>query len=103
MTSFFLIGTLLGLSAGLSPGPLLTLVVSETFRHDFKAGIKVAISPLITDLPIILLTVIILDRLSVSCERNGERDACGEEQRSQGGQVGVHSRLLSWRHRLAGG
>ncbi|MBI4766543.1 MAG: LysE family translocator [Deltaproteobacteria bacterium] len=64
MTAFFLIGTLLGLSAGISPGPLLTLLVSETLRHDSKAGIKVAISPIITDLPIILLTVIILGRLS---------------------------------------
>ena len=64
MTTFFLIGTLLGLSAGLSPGPLLTLLVSETLRHDSRAGIKVAISPIITDLPIILLTVIILGQLS---------------------------------------
>jgi threonine/homoserine/homoserine lactone efflux protein len=64
MTTFWMIGTLLGLSAGLSPGPLLTLLVSETLRHDYRAGIKVAISPMITDLPIILLTVLILGQLS---------------------------------------
>jgi threonine/homoserine/homoserine lactone efflux protein len=64
MTAFLLIGILLGLSAGLSPGPLLTLLVSETLRHDVRAGIKVAISPIITDLPIILLTVLILGQLS---------------------------------------
>ena len=64
MTTFWMIGTLLGLSAGLSPGPLLTLLVSETLRHDYRAGIKVAISPMITDLPIILLTVFILGQLS---------------------------------------
>ena len=64
MTAFFLIGTLLGLSAGLSPGPLLTLLVTETLRHNSKAGINVAISPIITDLPIILLTVFILGQLS---------------------------------------
>jgi threonine/homoserine/homoserine lactone efflux protein len=64
MTTFWMIGTLLGLSAGLAPGPLLTLLVSETLRHDFRAGIRIAISPIITDLPIILLTVIILGRLS---------------------------------------
>lgn len=55
---------MLGLSAGLAPGPLLTLLVSETLRHDFRAGIKVAISPMITDLPIILLTIFILGQLS---------------------------------------
>ncbi len=64
MTTFLMIGTLLGLSAGLSPGPLLTLLVSETLRYDFRSGIKVALSPIITDLPIILLTVIILSQLS---------------------------------------
>ncbi len=57
-------GMLLGLTAGISPGPLLTLVVSETLRHNVKEGIKVAVAPLITDLPIILLTAFILSRLS---------------------------------------
>jgi threonine/homoserine/homoserine lactone efflux protein len=64
MFTFLIIGSLLGLSAGLAPGPLLTLVISETLRHDYKAGIRVALSPIITDLPIILLTIFILGRLS---------------------------------------
>lgn len=57
-------GTLLGLSAGFAPGPLLTLVVSETLRHDIRSGIKVAISPFFTDLPIIILTLVVLSQLS---------------------------------------
>ncbi len=64
MIHFFTIGMVLGLSAGLAPGPLLTLVVSETIQHDIRAGIKVALAPLVTDLPIIVLTVFILSRLS---------------------------------------
>ena len=64
MIHYLTIGTILGLSAGLAPGPLLTLVISETILHDVKAGIKVALAPLITDLPIIVLTVFILSRLS---------------------------------------
>ena len=64
MIHFFTIGALLGLSAGLAPGPLLTLVISETIMHDIRAGIKVALAPLITDLPIVVLTVFILSRLS---------------------------------------
>jgi len=64
VTAYLLIGTLLGLSAGLSPGPLQTLLVSETLRHDVRAGIRVALSPVITDLPIIILTVFILGQLS---------------------------------------
>jgi threonine/homoserine/homoserine lactone efflux protein len=64
MIDFLAIGTILGLSAGFSPGPLLTLVVSETLQHNMKAGIKVALAPLVTDLPIIALTVFILSKLS---------------------------------------
>jgi threonine/homoserine/homoserine lactone efflux protein len=64
MIHFLTIGTVLGLSAGFAPGPLLTLVISETLQHDIKAGIKVALAPLVTDLPIIILTLFILSKLS---------------------------------------
>jgi threonine/homoserine/homoserine lactone efflux protein len=64
MINFLTIGTILGLSAGFAPGPLLTLVISETLQHDIKAGVKVALAPIITDLPIIILTLFILAKLS---------------------------------------
>ncbi len=64
MFSFLIIGTILGLSAGFAPGPLLALVVSETLQHDIKAGVKVALAPVLTDLPIILFTIFILSKLS---------------------------------------
>jgi threonine/homoserine/homoserine lactone efflux protein len=54
----------LGLSAGLAPGPLLTLVFSETLQHGTKSGVKVALAPLITDLPIIVFTLLVLSKLS---------------------------------------
>lgn len=64
MIHFLTIGTVLGLSAGFAPGPLLTLVISETLQHDIKSGVKVALAPIITDLPIIILTLFILSNLS---------------------------------------
>jgi threonine/homoserine/homoserine lactone efflux protein len=64
MISFLTAGFILGFSAGLSPGPLLALVITETLRHNLKAGLKVAVAPLITDFPIILLTVVVLEQLS---------------------------------------
>ena len=64
MWHFISAGVLLGLSSGLSPGPLLTLVLTQTISHNRAEGIKVALSPLITDLPIILITVLILGRLA---------------------------------------
>jgi threonine/homoserine/homoserine lactone efflux protein len=61
---FFVTGILLGLSAGIAPGPLLTLVISETVRHNKKAGILAALAPVITDFPIILISLFVLSKLS---------------------------------------
>jgi len=57
-------GIILGLSAGFSPGPLLTLVISQSLKHGFKEGVKVAVAPLITDLSIILISIFVLARLA---------------------------------------
>jgi threonine/homoserine/homoserine lactone efflux protein len=62
--SFLITGIVFGLSAGISPGPLLMLIISETLKYNKREGIKVAIVPLITDLPIILITLLILSRVS---------------------------------------
>ncbi|SFM97922.1 LysE family translocator [Thermodesulforhabdus norvegica] len=59
-------GILLGLGAGLSPGPLLALVVSETLRYGPRSGMKTALAPLITDLPIVALSFLILTRVASS-------------------------------------
>jgi threonine/homoserine/homoserine lactone efflux protein len=64
MIYFLSAGIILGLSAGFAPGPLLALVISETLHHGIRSGLKVALAPLITDAPIILLTIIILAKLS---------------------------------------
>ena len=64
MIHFLTLGVILGLSAGFAPGPLLTLVISETLQHGIKSGIKIAIAPFITDFPIIILTLFILTKLS---------------------------------------
>jgi threonine/homoserine/homoserine lactone efflux protein len=56
-------GIVLGLSAGFGPGPLLALVVSQTLKHGIKEGVKVASAPLITDVPIIVMSVFVLSRL----------------------------------------
>ncbi len=64
MIHFLVMGSLLGLSAGIAPGPLLTLVVSETLTHDIRSGIRVALAPVFTDLPIVLTSLFILSKLS---------------------------------------
>lgn len=64
MVALLTSGILLGLYAGFSPGPLLALVVSETLRHGVRAGIRVALAPLITDFPIIALSILLLAQLA---------------------------------------
>ncbi|HIJ42042.1 MAG TPA: LysE family transporter [Deltaproteobacteria bacterium] len=64
MSDFLVTGVILGLAAGFSPGPLLTLVISETLRAGIRSGVKVALAPIITDLPIIILTLLLSAQLS---------------------------------------
>lgn len=66
MLTFVSMGAVLGLSAGISPGPLLALVISETLRHNKREGIKIALSPLISDLPVIFFSLILLRLLARS-------------------------------------
>jgi threonine/homoserine/homoserine lactone efflux protein len=63
---YLLTGIIFGLTAGISPGPILTLVISETLRHNKKEGIKIAITPLITDLPIIALSMFVFSQFTNS-------------------------------------
>lgn len=64
MFYYLTFGTILGLSAGFAPGPLLTLVIAETLQYGLKPGIKIALAPMITDLPIILLALFIFKKIS---------------------------------------
>ncbi|GIH26876.1 lysine transporter LysE [Acrocarpospora phusangensis] len=52
-----LLGLGLGLGAGLSPGALLSLVITASLRGGFPAGLRIACVPLLSDLPIVLLTI----------------------------------------------
>ena len=57
-------GVLLGLSAGLAPGPMLALVLAQTLRHGPREGCKIALTPLVTDPPIILVTLALASKLA---------------------------------------
>ena len=53
MLAIALQALVLGLGAGLAPGPLLALVMSESLRNGQRAGMRVALAPLVTDAPIV--------------------------------------------------
>ena len=48
MLKVLLAGGALGLAAGFAPGPLLTMVISQTISHGFREGVKTAFSPIIS-------------------------------------------------------
>jgi len=77
MIELLIAGITLGLYAGLSPGPLLVLVISQTLKHGYKEGIKVAFAPLLTDLPIILISVLFLSFISGYSSILGIISICG--------------------------
>jgi threonine/homoserine/homoserine lactone efflux protein len=62
--TFLVTGIIFGLSGGLTPGPLLTLVISETLRHNIREGIKISFAPIFSDLPIVLVTLFLISELS---------------------------------------
>jgi threonine/homoserine/homoserine lactone efflux protein len=57
-------GAALGLTAAASPGPFQTLLISESLAGGWRRGAPVAFAPLITDLPIILLSLFLLDQIT---------------------------------------
>lgn len=62
--SFLLMGVALGLSGGFSPGPLTTLIVSQSLKYGIREGIKVALAPALTDLPIIIISLYLISRMA---------------------------------------
>jgi threonine/homoserine/homoserine lactone efflux protein len=60
MTGTLVFGAGLGLAAGLAPGPLLALVITQSVRHGTREGLKVAVAPLLTDVPIVALAVLLV-------------------------------------------
>lgn len=53
----------MGLASGVAPGPLLALTIAATLRGGFPAGFRVALAPLISDIPVVLLSITVLAHL----------------------------------------
>jgi len=55
-------GITLGMNAGLSPGPLQTYIIQTSLKLGWRRSLIVVLSPLLADLPIILLIVFVLSQ-----------------------------------------
>jgi threonine/homoserine/homoserine lactone efflux protein len=56
-------GLALGLSAAASPGPLQSFLITQTLAGGWRRGALVALAPLVSDGPIIITLLLLLDRL----------------------------------------
>ena len=54
----------LSLISAITPGPLMALLISETLKHGRTSGLKIALAPLVTDLPIMLVSTFVLSKLT---------------------------------------
>ncbi|USQ79060.1 LysE family transporter [Ornithinimicrobium faecis] len=60
-----LVGLALGAAAGISPGPLLVLVITSALRGGSLAGVVAACAPLVSDVLVIAGTLLVLNQLPV--------------------------------------
>ncbi|MGC9467681.1 MAG: LysE family translocator [Anaerolineae bacterium] len=63
MVGFLLRGLGYGFTAAVQPGPFQTYVVSRTLQRGWRRALPTALAPLISDGPIILLALFVLDQL----------------------------------------
>src|SRR5512135_2295362 len=61
--SLFVQGLVLGLTAAASPGPFQTYLVNQTLKKGGVRTLPVAFAPLISDIPIVLVILLLLDQL----------------------------------------
>ncbi|MEV4347331.1 LysE family transporter [Actinoplanes sp. NPDC049596] len=57
------VGLALGLAAGVSPGPLMVLVITQALRGGWRAGVVTAAAPLVSDAVVIVGVLLVLSAL----------------------------------------
>jgi len=63
VTTTLLTAFILGLFAGLAPGPYTTMVAGTALERGFKAGFVLALTPLVTDIAPMLFSAFLLERM----------------------------------------
>jgi threonine/homoserine/homoserine lactone efflux protein len=61
---FLASGCIFGLAGGFTPGPTTALVIAQTLRFGLTDGVKVAVAPLLTDAPIIVVALVLMGQLA---------------------------------------
>jgi hypothetical protein len=65
MLTYLILGMTFAFAAAVQPGPLQTYLISQTLSHGWRRTLPAAFSPLISDGPVILVTLLVLSRMPV--------------------------------------
>jgi threonine/homoserine/homoserine lactone efflux protein len=63
LITYLLSAAAIGFSAGVTPGPLQAVFLSYAVKGGWKKALPAAFAPLVTDGPVILLVLVILNNL----------------------------------------
>jgi threonine/homoserine/homoserine lactone efflux protein len=63
MLTYLLLGATFGFAAAAQPGPLQAYLISQAASHGWRRTLPAAFSPLLSDVPVIALTVLVLSRM----------------------------------------
>ena len=69
MLIFLIQGITFGFAAAVQPGPLQTYLMSQALHHGWRRTLPAAFAPLISDVPIVLLALVVLNTLPLWGER----------------------------------
>ena len=64
MIDFFLRGFTIGLNAGILPGPIQTYLAQTSLVYGWRRAMIGVFSPLVADIPVIVLSVLVLSNVS---------------------------------------
>jgi threonine/homoserine/homoserine lactone efflux protein len=65
VNTYLLLGMTYAFAAAVQPGPFLAYLVSQALAHGWRRTLPAALAPLLSDGPVILLTLLVLTRLPV--------------------------------------
>lgn len=63
MTTYLILGATYAFAAAVQPGPLQTFLFAQTLRHGWRRALPAALAPLVSDGPIVLLTLLVLHQM----------------------------------------
>jgi threonine/homoserine/homoserine lactone efflux protein len=65
MLNILVSGLVIGILAGISPGPLMSLVIGESLRGGWPAGFRVSLAPLVTDSVFMVIALVVVAPLPI--------------------------------------